>query len=238
MLDRASEHRPGHVIRKDGTVMKDRPGEDGVAVLVNKKRSLRLKIVHSNQILTGPQRIVQLVTCQDEFNRCINIVDTRLSFPSHSRLVINEEKQLHEIMKITQALTNADTYEQHQQPRLEIIGDDFNSDSQSLAARCLKSNPCNFVNCASAEQSLTSGLGRRSNLVVTHRSHRVEDVSVDHVFTRLVCNNEDEADEKSLSNKASALSKSSSSLNGVESVSSTAHLKLGHLNDKDTRTMD
>ena len=63
-------------------------------------------------------------------------------------------------MKITQALTNADTYEQHQQPRIEIIGCDFNSDSKSLAARCLKSNLCNFVNCvcAPAEQSLMSGL--------------------------------------------------------------------------------
>ena len=83
-----------------------------------------------------------------------------------------------------------------------------------------------------------SGLGRRSNLGVTHMTHRDEDVSVDHVFTRLVHNNEDEVDEKSLSNKASALSKSSSSLNGVESVSSTAHLQLGYLDDKGTRRMD
>ena len=51
------------------------------------------------------------------------------------------------------------------------------------------------------------GLGGRSNLGVTHRTHRGEDVSVDHVFTRLVHNNQDEADKKPLSNKASALSK-------------------------------
>ena len=118
--------------------MKDRSGEDGVAALVNKKRSFRLKIVHSNQILTGPQRIAQLVTCQDELNRCINVANAHLTFPSYSDLIINEEKKLHEIMKITQALTNADAYEQHQQPRLETIGGDFNSDLQSLAARCLK----------------------------------------------------------------------------------------------------
>ena len=137
-------------------------------------------------------------------------------------------------------MTDADTYEQHQQPRLEIIGDDFNSDSQSLAARCLKSNPCNFVNCAcvSVKQSMMSGLGGRSNLGATHRTHRGEDVSVDHVFTRLVHNNEDETDEKSLNNKASVLSESSSSLNGVESASSTAHLQLGYLDDKGTRIMD
>merc|ERR1719343_166635 len=146
IFDRVAERRPGYMISLDGSVRRDKPREDGMAVLVNKKRSgLKLKILNSDQVLTGPQRIAQLVTCQDEFERYVTIV--------------NQERQRNEMMTIVQALTNK--HANSEQPRLEIIGGDFNSNSRSLAAQCLESTPYNFVNCASAsaEQSLISGSG-------------------------------------------------------------------------------
>merc|ERR1719343_450896 len=160
IFDRVAERRPGYMISLDGSVRRDKPREDGMAVLVNKKRSgLKLKILNSDQVLTGPQRIAQLVTCQDEFERYVTIANTHLSFPSHADCIVNQERQRNEMMTIVQALTNK--HANSEQPRLEIIGGDFNSNSRSLAAQCLESTPYNFVNCASAsaEQSLISGSG-------------------------------------------------------------------------------
>mmetsp|Transcript_15301 Transcript_15301/g.44432 ORF Transcript_15301/g.44432 Transcript_15301/m.44432 type:complete len:457 (-) Transcript_15301:234-1604(-) len=70
---------------------------------------------------------------------------------------------------------------------LQIIGGDFNSNSLSLPALKLESPRWGYVNSATATAALTmasGSIGGRINLGVTHRTHRGEDVSVDHIFAR------------------------------------------------------
>jgi len=199
--------------------------EDGMAVLVKKNGNLEL--VESTKVLTGPSRIGQLVHCRDRnTKRDILIGNSHLSFPGHPDPSINDRRQAHEMQLVSKALANFKSTEANNN-RLELIGGDFNSNSRGLAAKRLESR--NFVNCASAsaEQALSSW-GGQINLGVTHRTHRGEDVSVDHIFVRV-------PGEQASSAKSSSLSPSSKSSSPV--VGSSA-LQLGYLDMQGTRVVD
>jgi len=196
VFHRVAERRPG----------KDR--EDGMAVLVKKEGGV-LEFQESHKILTGPERIAQLVQCRErKTQRTVLLANTHLSFPGSPDLQVNQRRQACEALLVTRALSKlgctsnksstgssststVDSWSEESivwsPPRLEVIGGDFNSNSHGLAAHYLESPKHEFVNCASAsaEQSLTSGAGGRVNLGVTHFTHRGEDVSVDHIFARV-----------------------------------------------------
>eukprot|EP00521_Asterionellopsis_glacialis_P013531 CAMPEP_0195293402 /NCGR_PEP_ID=MMETSP0707-20130614/12345_1 /TAXON_ID=33640 /ORGANISM="Asterionellopsis glacialis, Strain CCMP134" /LENGTH=404 /DNA_ID=CAMNT_0040354103 /DNA_START=178 /DNA_END=1392 /DNA_ORIENTATION=- len=202
--------------------------EDGMAVLV--KKNGNLEFVESTKVLTGPSRIGQLVHCRDRnTKRDILIGNTHLSFPGHSDASINDRRQAHEMQLVSKALANFKSTEANNN-RLELIGGDFNSNSRGLAAKRLESR--NFVNCASAsaEQALSSW-GGQINLGVTHRTHRGEDVSVDHIFVRVP--GEQASASSATSSSLSASSKSSSS-----PVVSSSALRLGYLDMQGTRVVE
>ena len=204
IIIRVSERRPGGEKEKNYR-------EDGMAVLVNKKG--KLKLVKSEMVRTGPQRIAQIVHCEERINhnrknqRLVLIANAHLSFPGGPCSVKNSRKQAYEAVTVARALekygnvllsseSSPSTNKGHshiskknEKGHLQIIAGDFNSNSNGLAASRLM-DKFHFVNCASAtaEQTLCSGSGGRVNLGVTHRTHLGEDVSVDHLFARFVRN--------------------------------------------------
>jgi len=195
-----------------------------MAVLINKKG--RLQLLKSQKILTGPQRIAQIVHCQERLceaskdskrqnekknhpnMRHVFLANTHLSFPGGPDDIINARKQTCEAMLIARALekegihvfANGNNYSNDDDSStnalLQIIGGDFNSNSCGMAAQKLTKR-FQYVNCAcaTAEQTMCSGSGGRVNLGVTHRTHRGEDVSVDHIFARLLCNDKNMEDK-------------------------------------------
>ena len=166
-------------------VAERRPGrEDGMAVLIKKEGSLEL--LESLPIITAPQRIAQLVHCRDKENRYFGIANVHLSFPSSSDMLVNERRQTNEVKKAVRGFARLSSSN-----RLEVLGGDFNSNSGGLAARTMETNH-GFVNCASciAEQVL-SQTGGQVNLGITHRTHRGEEVSVDHIFARITDGHDD-----------------------------------------------
>ena len=192
-------------------VAERRPGEgrqDGMAVLI--KKTGRLEFVNSCSVITGPQRIGQVVTCREkietsrnnkdsngqnrgkleDIGREVRIANVHLSFPKSDDDNINAQRQTRELELVAQAMISSSPLpDTNSEKRLEIIGGDFNSNSQTLPCQTLERNPYNFVNCASAlsEQSFMNGTGcGRVQLGATHRTHLGENVSVDHLFVRTV----------------------------------------------------
>lgn len=166
-------------------VAEKRPGEnreDGMAVLIKKHGDL--EIVSSQPLLTGPQRIAQLVQCRHaNDDRQVAIANVHLSFPSSPD---SERRQACELQKVARALALQQKQQEQHTPRLEILGGDFNSNSGGLAAKSVELQH-KFVNCASAaaEQAL-SDKGGRVELGITHKQHDGLLVSVDHIFARMV----------------------------------------------------
>lgn len=169
-----------------------RPGdnrEDGMAVLIKKQGDL--EIIESLPVLTGPQRIAQLVNCRHAHDdRHVSIANVHLSFPSSPDPLINERRQACEIQKVARALSRIPL---QTVPRLEVLGGDFNSNSGALAAQSVELQH-DFVNCASAsaEQAL-SHTGGQVSLGITHKQHDGLLVSVDHIFARVVPTNTKES---------------------------------------------
>lgn len=192
IFERAAERRPGR--------------EDGMALLINKRG--KLELLESSPVLTGPQRIAQIVQCRErgsDGRRRVTIANAHLSFPGGPDPVANVRKQAMEVQIAARALekvvASADDAaatssfhnglfgQQHHSglSDLQIIGGDFNSNSLSLPALKLESPKWGYVNSATATAALTmasGSIGGRINLGVTHRTHRGEDVSVDHIFAR------------------------------------------------------
>ena len=166
-----------------------------MAVLVKKKsKGGKLELLGSTKIQTGPQRIAQVVTCQERTagKRMVLLGNAHLSFPGSPDPVANERRQAFEAHLLARTLSQtgrrlsstASTEGGH----LQILAGDFNSNSQALASAVLESTRhYNFVNCMSAhaEQNLNS-IGGSVSMGVTHRTHRGEDVSVDQIFARLM----------------------------------------------------
>ena len=164
-------------------VAERRPGrEDGMAVLINKGGCL--EFLESKAILTGPQRIAQLVHCRDACDRSVVLANAHLSFPGQPDARVNERRQTCEVQRVVRALSRS-WPNSCSKSRLDVLGGDFNSHSGQLASQTVEIQH-EFVNCASAgaEQAL-SHTGGQVNLGVTHRTHRGEDVSVDHIFARV-----------------------------------------------------
>ena len=164
--------------------------EDGMAILVNKHGSLQA--IQSHVIPTGPTRIGQLLECiEKESNtqkrRKVHVANVHLSFPSHSDARINERRQAYEMHLIVRAMKQclSPTSTSEEEDVLEIIGGDFNSNSQGLAAQILEQK-YQFINAASASaiQSYTSGSGGQVQLGITHQTHCGTHVSVDHIFCK------------------------------------------------------
>jgi len=174
LFHRVSERRP-----KDSHLMRD----DGMAVLVNKRG--RLTLMQSKSIRTGPQRISQFVQCREkDTGRIVHVINAHLSFPGSSNIIKDERRQAMEVLLSVRALMREGRHSS-KPPDLEIFGGDFNSNSRGLASTYM--DKLKFVSCANAMamQSFLSGSGGRIGLGVTHRTHRGEDVSVDHIFLRL-----------------------------------------------------
>ena len=162
--------------------------DDGMCCLIRKDGQLEL--VKSDKVLTGTQRIAQIVQCRERYkdgSRDVFFANSHLSYPGHEDPEVNNKRQEKETGIILKALSKASSEWERKnsgEELLEIVCGDFNSNSCGLAARLCETN--NFVNCQSAvgEQMLTS-IGGQVNVGVTHCDHLGKRVSVDHIFLRL-----------------------------------------------------
>mmetsp|Transcript_3176 Transcript_3176/g.7513 ORF Transcript_3176/g.7513 Transcript_3176/m.7513 type:complete len:449 (-) Transcript_3176:139-1485(-) len=201
LFDRVAERRPGGVLygKEFSCFAKNDPHrplrEDGMCCLINKNG--KLDLVKSEQVLTGPQRIAQIVQCKEkcEDGRDVFLANTHLSFPHDEDSRRNDRRQAFEITLIQRALSkarrrtsrgktsssshpfsspNSNYFEDETaNESLEVICGDFNSEPTGLAASQLEAR--DFVNCASA---ISEYMG------VTHFTHRGEEISADHIFIR------------------------------------------------------
>ena len=179
-FDRIAERRPGPIHDSSYTFMKQNHDhniirDDGMCCLVNKRG--KLELINSFKVLTGPQRIAQIVQCKERGNasdgRDVFIANTHLSFPKDEDQVKNERRQAYEINLIQRALSKR-SRSGRTDPVLEIICGDFNSEPHGFASAQLESR--DFVNCASA---------KGEQLGVTHYAHTGQEMSVDHIFVRV-----------------------------------------------------
>ena len=230
-----AERRPGAV---SGTMR-----DDGMCCLVRRKG--KLELINSAKILTGPQRIAQLIhckercSCAEEDGRHVFIANSHLSFPGDSDPTVNDMRQAMEARIIADALIRmgkewGDASPYIETERLEVICGDFNSNSRGLASSTIESPPYNFVNCASAtaEQMLTH-IGGQVNIGVTHCNHLGERVSVDHIFLRSV--------QQKTKQNTSSISSSRNDTdqgNNREISNRCAALALGYLDSKGTRVLN
>ena len=188
-FERVAERRPGSVTGQDR--------DDGMCCLVRKNGLLEL--IKSDKVLTGPQRIAQIIQCRERIpnsgagGRDVFIANSHLSFPGDKDHTINSERQAKEAGIILDALTRArDTTSSSSESCLEIICGDFNSNSCSAAAALVEDS--NFVNCVSATANqLLTNVGGAVNIGTTHCDHLGNRVSVDHIFLR-VSKRKDEKD--------------------------------------------
>lgn len=193
LFDRVAEQRPGPGV--------DTLREDGMAVLVKKgERGGKLELLSSTKIRTGPQRIAQIVQCQERTaeRRKVLLGNAHLSFPGGQDAVANERRQAYEVQLLARymsregrRLSSQDDSGTVLQGRggghMQVLAGDFNSNSRALASTVLESDRHHFVNCMSAhaEQNLNS-IGGPVNTGVTHRTHLGQLVSVDQIFARLM----------------------------------------------------
>ena len=176
-----AERRPGSIVGQDR--------DDGMCCLVRKTGLL--KLVKSEQVLTGPQRIAQIIQCRERLpnkdcGRDVFIANSHLSFPGDKDPAVNNERQTKQAGIILDALTRAknewDT--SSSESCLEVVCGDFNSNSCSPPAALVEDN--GFVNCVSATANqLLSNVGGAVNIGTTHCDHLGNRVSVDHIFLRL-----------------------------------------------------
>lgn len=168
--------------------------DDGMCCLILRKG--RLELVKSTSVLTGPQRIAQIVHCRERIKktnieasttpRDVFLANAHLSYPGHPDPIVNDKRQESEVSIILSALCKAGISwsANPNNDRLEAICGDFNSDSTGLASLLVESR--GYANCASAyaEQNLHSGVGGMMNVGITHKDHLGRSVSVDHIFVR------------------------------------------------------
>jgi len=179
--------------------------DDGMCCLIRKDGQLEL--VKSDKVLTGTQRIAQIVQCREKCkdgSRDVFISNSHLSYPGHEDQDINNKRQEKEAGIILDALKRASSEwksAKSKEESLEIVCGDFNSNSCGLAAKLCETK--NFVNCQSAvgEQMLTS-IGGQVNVGVTHCDHLGKRVSVDHIFLKL---NKKQNTKQRKDNKCAAL---------------------------------
>lgn len=197
-FERVTERRPGSVAGQDR--------DDGMCCLVRKNGLLEL--IKSDKVLTGPQRIAQIIQCRERLpnsgagGRQVFIANSHLSFPGDKDHTINSERQAKEAGIILDALTKArndwdSTSSSSSESCLEIICGDFNSNSCSAAAALVEDN--NFVNCVSATANqLLTNVGGAVNIGTTHCDHLGNRVSVDHIFLRVAKRKDNEDGQRSL----------------------------------------
>ena len=193
LFDECTGHVFGRVSHVRPGLIRGKPREDGMAVLVNKKS--RLEMVDSTRIITSPGRISQIVHFREKnAGRSLFVGNAHLSFPGGQDPVKNDRRQAFEVHLVARALARAareKAFYGDDGSHLEIIAGDFNSNSRSMASRILERHPYHFANCMSAKafQSMASSVGGEIDLGVTHRTHLGQEVSVDHVFARTVRSN-------------------------------------------------
>jgi len=240
-FERIAERRPGGGGDDEGGTIPMR--DDGMCCLVRKKG--KLELVKSDKILTGPQRIAQIIQCRERCSdtgegRNVFIANSHLSFPGDQDPLINNQRQANEAGLILDALTKASTEWNDKTSSsshpgnecLEVVCGDFNSDSCGHAASLVESPPHNFVNCASATAlSCLTDIGGQVNIGVTHCNHLGERVSVDHIFLRLQKQNHKKPNPKSnIHRKAAAAPQ--------PMKDRCAALALGFLDAKGTRILN
>ncbi|KAL7516690.1 hypothetical protein ACHAWX_001679 [Stephanocyclus meneghinianus] len=191
IFDDATGHLFHRIAERRPSAQRGQMRDDGLCCLV--KKDGKLDLIRSEHVLTGPQRISQLVHCREKalhgIGRDVFFANSHLSFPGHADPLVNNERHANEARIILEALSRAATASQesnNDSDTLQVICGDFNSNSCGLAASLLESPPYNFVNCASATaQQMLSNIGGPVNIGVTHCNHLGQKVSVDHIFLRL-----------------------------------------------------
>lgn len=178
-FERAAERRPGPIENSVYTYLQQNHDhsiirDDGMACLVNK--SGKLDLVSSSKVLTGPERIAQIVHCKEKHEsgsgRDVFVANTHLSFPKDVDQVKNDRRQAYEINLIQRALSKVSSSTDGE--TLELICGDFNSEPNGLASAQLEMR--DFVNCASI---------KGETMGVTHCAHTGEEMSADRIFVRL-----------------------------------------------------
>ena len=180
-FDRVAERRPGPTKdnmytyfqqNHDGSDIRD----DGMCCLVN--RHGKLELTSSSKVLTGPERIAQIIHCKEKDNsgsgRDVFLANAHLSFPKDEDQVKNDRRQAYEINLIQRALTKLSRSQADENDILEVICGDFNSEPNGLASAQLELR--DFVNCASA---------KGEQMGVTHCAHTGQEMSADRIFVRL-----------------------------------------------------
>ena len=177
-FDRVAERRPKDIMytyfqqNHDGSNIRD----DGMCCLVN--RHGKLELTSSSKVLTGPERIAQIVHCKEKDHsgtgRDVFLANTHLSFPKDEDQVKNDRRQAYEINLIQRALSKISRSEADENDILEVICGDFNSEPNGLASAQLELR--DFVNCASA---------KGEQMGVTHCAHTGQEMSADRIFVRL-----------------------------------------------------
>ncbi|KAL3797728.1 hypothetical protein HJC23_000273 [Cyclotella cryptica] len=190
IFDDATGHLFHRIAERRPSAQRGKMRDDGLCCLV--KKDGKLDLIRSDKVLTGPQRISQLVYCKEKvvhgsIGRGVYFANSHLSFPGDIDPVVNDERHANEARIIVEALSRVGSHKSNKDSEsLQIICGDFNSNSCGLAASLLESPPYNFVNCASATaQQMLSNVGGPVNIGVTHCNHLGEKVSVDHIFLRL-----------------------------------------------------
>jgi endonuclease/exonuclease/phosphatase family metal-dependent hydrolase len=175
-FDRVAERRPGSINNSVYTYLQQSHDlniirDDGMACLVNKKG--KLKLVSSSKVLTGPERIAQIIHCKerDDTSSGRDVANTHLSFPKDEDQNKNDRRQAYEINLIQRALSKMSRSRDNE--ALELICGDFNSEPNGLASTQLELR--DFVNCASI---------KGEQLGVTHYAHTGQEMSADHIFVR------------------------------------------------------
>lgn len=177
-FDRVAERRPKLRTDSNYTYFQqshDQNGirDDGMACLINKNG--KLDVMSSSKVLTGPERIAQIVHCKEKGSsgceRDIIIANTHLSFPKDEDKIKNDRRQAYEINLIQRALSKVSSSGEEV---LELICGDFNSEPNGLASAQLEIRE--FINCASA---------KGESIGVTHCAHTGQMMSADRIFVRL-----------------------------------------------------
>jgi endonuclease/exonuclease/phosphatase family metal-dependent hydrolase len=177
-FDRVAERRPASINNSVYTYLQQSHDlniirDDGMACLVNKKG--KLKLVSSSKVLTGPERIAQIIHCKERDDtssgRDVFIANTHLSFPKDEDQNKNDRRQAYEINLIQRALSKMSRSRDNE--ALELICGDFNSEPNGLASTQLELR--DFLNCASI---------KGEQLGVTHHAHTGQEISADHIFVR------------------------------------------------------
>lgn len=145
---------------------------DGVATLV----SSRWTVETCAEVELDGGRVALVVAATAEALPRLVVANVHLPFPSDATARDDQAQHVTAVAQVVQSMCCDGT--------LGIVAGDFNCRDHEPAAQALERD--GWTNCAKAyaAMSLSSGLGGVTDLGVTHRTHRGEDLQCDYVFCR------------------------------------------------------